>query len=347
VSLCPGLEADLEHVVLRCLRKRPADRYASAGALADDLERWLRGERPDAAPRSDRPRRPRASLLAGLGVLLVAALAAVAFLGKRTGAADRTPKPDDSFRLDEQDALADLAGHGKVSLLGKDGLPRPRRWVYREGTPASETEAGKPGRLVLIEGTGLLEVLSKPPERFVLVAKLRHLRGAGLGRIGAYFGRRQERTAAGVEHTFATVTFADQGKQAYSYFPDGLSPQGPDGVRLPDLGSRVMLDLHRVRVAGGKVAASATQQGPSHFYRPVRGALHTLRLDVGPKGASVAWDGVKVWRGPWSALAVPVTFPSRANPLPRKQPLGPRGGVGLVVTDSTVEIVELSVMVPR
>jgi serine/threonine protein kinase/tetratricopeptide (TPR) repeat protein len=43
-SLAPSLDRDLETIVGHCLESDPAARYESAGALADDLEHWLRHE---------------------------------------------------------------------------------------------------------------------------------------------------------------------------------------------------------------------------------------------------------------------------------------------------------------
>jgi hypothetical protein len=49
-SIQPGLDRDLETIVLKCLDKEPARRYASADAVAEDLTNWLDGRPITARP---------------------------------------------------------------------------------------------------------------------------------------------------------------------------------------------------------------------------------------------------------------------------------------------------------
>jgi WD40 repeat protein len=81
-TLKPGVDRDLETVCLRCLEKKPEDRIGSAEKLAEELERWLRGEPIESRSSSGAERilkwmRRRPAVAALLAVSTVAMLALV------------------------------------------------------------------------------------------------------------------------------------------------------------------------------------------------------------------------------------------------------------------------------
>jgi WD40 repeat protein len=142
------VDRDLETVCLKCLRKEPNQRYRSADALADDLERWLKGEpirarpvsRPERALKWARRRPHLASLTALLALALIAGFAGVCWQWRRAeGAYHRAADLADAERrtayartmpLAYVQWLAGNAGPADQMLREADAGLRGWEWHY-------------------------------------------------------------------------------------------------------------------------------------------------------------------------------------------------------------------------
>lgn len=149
VEIRSDIPADLDAIALKCLAKRPTDRYATALDLALDLERWMTTGTANA-------RRERAYRFAPRGRLALIGIAAmalgvIAWLGLRQGDTPLEPTPESA---QETPAVAprmlavmpfrDLAGAGdRVVTLITDGLVRELRQI--ESVNVVSVDPGKAG----------------------------------------------------------------------------------------------------------------------------------------------------------------------------------------------------------
>jgi len=109
---------DLRTVCLKCLSKDPQRRYSSAETLADELERWLRGEPVQARPVSGMEHafrwcRRRPALAATMVALLVALVAGVVGISVQWKRAEQNAFQHDveRYAADLQVASQALGGH--------------------------------------------------------------------------------------------------------------------------------------------------------------------------------------------------------------------------------------------
>lgn len=198
-TLRPEIDRTLERIILRCLHKDPRDRTGSARELADQLDRWSRGEIVPldswAAARrmSRRMVRHPAAWLVGLVALL-------AFTAWLTLALSQ-PDPIAGLRpLQRQ-----LAAGEPVKLVGPTGPPRwsvpvLRTAVVNDDRPrAAFNVTGAPSL-----GSGIELYRGDLPARYRVEADVQQLRKSRdtqvTGEVGIFLGHVEQQTDAFTEN---------------------------------------------------------------------------------------------------------------------------------------------------
>jgi serine/threonine-protein kinase len=171
-ALRPDLPLALEAIILKCLQKRPQDRYPTAAALADDLERFLNDTEPSAPLHTPwrrlllwtRHQRGRLVALTAILLLLLGSAILGAVLPRR-----HTSSPEDA--LDEM--LHQLRRGKPVTLIGPTGLPAWHK-VLHGNVAISSDETSERACVYSSLNYGLMLLLPEVPvDDYTIQAEIR------------------------------------------------------------------------------------------------------------------------------------------------------------------------------
>jgi WD40 repeat protein len=357
-----GLPRDVEAVCLKCLRKDPAERYPTAAALADDLDRFLAHEPVSARQYgwSERAslwvrRRPEAFALIILLVALGAVIAGNALREvervrahnlELSGALDREREESRLRReavereraaaaaLRAQHYAAGVADAGSLAEAGRTDLLRPLLMELEPGPGEVDRREFAwhylsnltPERLRLKgHHTSVKEVAASPDGRhFASVSRDGEviLWDPAAGRRGKSLGR-------------LPGHFTNSSHFGAAFSPDGrLAAFATDwdsgGVlRVWEVASGQLLGERAEKGVSFVAAAVPAGEGPVEYLRQSPDGLELVRWDVPAGGTAVHWRGPRgepvftARLGPGGAVAVSRWGPERGKPTASVECWGP------------------------
>jgi len=292
--LRPQLPRELEAVILKCLEKDPRRRYASCHDLADDLDRFLAGQRP-IAPQMTRLRRARQWVgryrqqIAVATLALIAVTAIAALLWNRPHGLDPAVKsaPDETVARDQ------LIAGKKVMLVGATDYPKwlGENWIVNSSGLSTSPAADGALNFESIQTTMLALLKDPGVERYQVTVEMKVLASKldpdnvpvspnQLPQVGFFFG--DSRVVAEDQseaHAYFCVRFRD-------YLPPKLAGLDAGSAQL---GCDCLINARERKTVSESSLASASKTLRFKPSLTLPGNWKTIRAQIQPGSIKTFW----------------------------------------------------------
>lgn len=289
-SLKKSIDFWLEVIILKCLEKNLKDRYDTAGELADDLDRWLRGEIPKGrrAPwwrRAGRWARRRPAKTAAAIFCFAFVLAVPTLLEMR-----------DEERFVKSEIYPRLQAGENVVLIGETTAPNWSRWrLPGVIDPKPRDAAGRENATAFSVNSGTLSLLelmpSVPLERYSFRATIKKV-------VEPLNVLHQSNQGVGIYLSYSLYE-----GDVHAFIPFSIFDDVPTRELLEELDADPSVVRHFIASVGKlHYCPTGTHRQMGSAAEASRGLLaeheswHELKVDVQPEGMVFSLDGYVVHR---------------------------------------------------
>ena len=284
-AFTPAVPPVLDAIACKCLERDPDLRYQSAAALADDLDRYRRGESTEARPlpwatRAWRRVRAIPRATAAAWAMTAAAVAVIAVLLTAGGTPAVAGPVDEKAQLEAQ-----FRAGQAVTLVPATGLPRWSQWASGGGV-VQASRMGDDSTEVETTTRGLLKLFDPPGLNYRVDLEVRQLSAqawAGAG-VGFFVGHERMTGPAGEQLDAAvSVRFNDIDPAVPALGRHTPQPFEAEQVMLyrHRPGAPSMYSRHRIHDPAAAFTAHPTWPG----------RWRRLSAEVSPDRLRVLWYG--------------------------------------------------------